>query len=339
MSLYIDRKEAMARISIIIPMYNVERFLDSCLESVMDQTFAQFEVILVDDGSVDKSLEKARQWQQRYPDRIRVYAQENSGQGAARNNGVLYAQGKYILFVDSDDTVTKDLVEEAYRAVTACDADMAIFDAVVTDEQGDKIGDLIGCHTDEAVVSLGSFPEILLEYPCPWNKIYKRSLFLDNNLRYPTHMWYEDLAGACMFYTGAKKVAVIHKTLYHYIQRTTSVMHSKVSPKNIEILKAMDIILDFYREKGLYEKYHKELEYLGIYHVLIAAAGRTVRGDRKSAFPDQFMGYMDRKFPQWEKNPYIARLSRANHLKLWLLRRKWYGILHLLYKIGKNSTI
>lgn len=329
----------MPKVSVVIPMYNVEKYLDKCMESVTNQTMDDFEVILVDDGSKDGSLGKAEQWRQRYPDKVRVYTQKNAGQGDARNNGVLYARGEYILFVDSDDTVTRDFVEETYRAVTSCGADMAVFDAVAVDEDGNKIEDMVGCHTDESVVSLETFPRILLEYPCPWNKIYRRSLFTDNNLKYPTHMWYEDLAGACMFYTGAKKVAVLHKQLYYYMQRTTSVMHSKVSPKNIEILRAMDIILEFYREKGLYGRYYQELEYLGVYHVLIAAAGRTVRGDRRSAFPDRFMEYMDTHFPRWEHNPYIRELSKANHIKLWLLRRRWYGILHVLYKIGKNGAV
>lgn len=334
-----NERECMPEVSIIIPFYNVEQYLDKCMESVIRQTMDDFEVILVDDGSKDNSLSFANSWNKRYPNKVSVYTQVNSGQGTARNNGVIYAQGEYILFVDSDDTVTENFVEEAYHAIISCDADMAVFDAVVVDEQGNKIEDLVGCHTDERVISLDSFPRILLEYPCPWNKIYKRSLFIDNDLKYPTHMWYEDLAGASMFYTGAKKIAVLHKQLYFYMQRTTSVMHSNVNPKNIEILRAMDIILDFYRQKGLYDKYYKELEYLGVYHVLIAAAGRTVRGDRKSKFPDQFMEYMDSHFPKWKQNPYIKELSKANHLKLWLLCRRWYRMLHILYKIGKNTAV
>ena len=326
-------------VSIIIPIYNAEKFIDSCMQSVMEQTYKDYEVLLINDGSTDHSLEIANSWKQRYPNQVRVYTQENAGQGDARNNGVVYAQGQYILFVDSDDTVTHDFVEETYQAIKKYDADMAIFDAVVTDEHGNKIENMIGCHTDEKIVSLDAFPRILLEYPCPWNKNYKKSLFVDHQLKYPTHMWYEDLAGACMFYTGAKKIAVVHKAVYYYMQRTTSVMHSKVSPKNIEILKAMDIILNFYQKKGLYERYYRELEYLGIYHVLIAAAGRTIRGDKKSTFPDRFMNYMNKQFPKWEKNPYIKELSAANHVKLWLLRKRWYGLLHCLYKIGKGDKI
>ena len=329
----------MPIVSIIVPMYNVEKYIDQCMISLMNQTMKQYEVILIDDGSTDGSIRAAESWKEKYSDQIRIYSQQNAGQGDARNKGVLYAEGSYILFVDSDDRVTPNFVEEAYKAITESNADMVIFDAVVVDEAGEKIEDMTGCHTEEKEVSLETFPRLLLEYPCPWNKIYKKTLFTDHDLKYPTHMWYEDLAGACMFYTGAKKVAVLHKQLYYYMQRTTSVMHSKVSPKNIEILKAMDIILQFYKERGLYERYEKELEYLGVYHVLIAAAGRVVRGDRKSELPKVFMRYMDQTFPKWEKNPYLQELSKANHLKLRLLRKQQYGLLHLLYKFGKGNTI
>lgn len=329
----------MVEVSIVIPIFNAENYIDQCMASLMNQTMNDYEVILIDDGSTDGSRQVAEGWKEKYPSIVRVYSQQNAGQGDARNKGVMYAQGKYILFVDSDDKVAPDLVEEAYHAIIESHADMAIFDAVVVDEAGKKIEDMTGCHTDKKEISLETFPRLLLEYPCPWNKIYRRDFLIDNGLQYPVHMWYEDLVGACMFYACAKKVAVLHKTLYYYLQRPTSVMHSKVNPKNMEILKAVDLVLNYYREKGIYDKYAKELEYLAIYHILIAAAGRTVRGDARSSYPDQFMLYMNEKFPVWQKNPYIQELSKANQLKIWLLERRHYGVLHLLYNIGKKNTI
>lgn len=329
----------MVEVSIVIPIFNAENYIDQCMASIMNQTMNDYEVILIDDGSTDGSRQVAEGWKERYPSIVRVYSQQNAGQGDARNKGVMYAQGKYILFVDSDDRVAPDLAEEAYHAIIESNADMAIFDAVVVDEAGEKIEDMTGCHTDEKELSLKTFPRLLLEYPCPWNKIYRRDFLIDNGLKYPTHMWYEDLVGACMFYACAKKVAVLRKTLYYYLQRPTSVMHSKVNSKNMDILKAMDLVLDYYRGKGIYDKYAKELEYLAIYHILVAAAGRTVRGDARSPFPDQFMSYMNEKFPVWQKNPYIQELSKANQFKIWLLKRRHYGVLHLLYKVGKKNTI
>ena len=121
----------MPKVSIIIPMYNMENYIKTCLDSVMNQTMKDYEVIVIDDGSVDHSYDKALEYQGRYPQQMRVYKQENAGQGAVRNNGVRIATGEYILFVDSDDTVSEYFVEKAYKMITESQADIGIFDAVI----------------------------------------------------------------------------------------------------------------------------------------------------------------------------------------------------------------
>ncbi len=325
----------MPKVSIIIPMYNMENYIKTCLDSVMNQTMKDYEVIVIDDGSVDHSYDKALEYQGRYPQQMRVYKQENAGQGAVRNNGVRIATGEYILFVDSDDTVSEYFVEKAYKMITESQADIGIFDAVIVDENRQRKEDMIGCHCPDCICTLQTYPQLLFEYPAPWNKIYKRSLFTQSNLGYPTHMWYEDLVGASMFYTVANKIAVVHEPLYYYMQRSDSVMHSKVDARNMEILKAMDMIQIFYRDREIYDVYQQELEYLAIYHILVAAASRTVKADAKSSFPGQFMEYMNNQFPKWRQNIYLNRLSVLNRVKLQLLDKKQYWILHLLYCMQK----
>lgn len=316
-------------------MYNVENYIGKCLDTLVNQTFEDFDIIIIDDGSKDNSYARAVEYQKKYSEKIRVYKQENSGQGAVRNNGVRLATGDYIMFVDSDDTVTNDFVEKAYNAIKDSDADLGIFDAVVVDENGKRIEDMIGCHCAEQEFSLETFPQLLFEYPAPWNKIYKRNFLIDNELGYPTHMWYEDLVGAIRFFATAKKIVYIKEQLYYYMQRSNSVMHSKIDEKNIEILKAMDLVMEFFKEKDIYDKYYKELEYVGIYHVLVAAAGRTVKADAKSEFPPKFVAYMNEKFPKWEQNKYVDNLSLMNKIKLKLLKKGRYSTIHMMYKFTK----
>ena len=158
-------------------------------------------------------------------------------------------------------------------------------------------------------------------------------------MRFPTGMWYEDLAGFCIFMVNVKTIAVLQEPLYYYMQRSTSVMHSRTSEKNLEIIRAMNIILDYFQKQGIYEQYQNVLESLGIYHVLIATAGRCIRGDKNSSMVKKLMEYMDKTFPQWEKSSYMKEISKANKWKLWLLRKEWYGLLHLLYKVGKTKPI
>jgi glycosyltransferase involved in cell wall biosynthesis len=325
----------MPKVSVIIPVYNAAEYMDRCIGSVTNQDFDDFEVIIVDDGSQDDSHSRALEWALEYPKIVRVFTQENAGQGAARNNGVAYADGKYIMFADSDDWVDSGFISRAYGAIVENDADIAFFDAEIVDENGRHIADMPGCHSEEKVVTLETYPELLFEAPCPWNKIYKKELFTLNNLKYPTHMWYEDLVGSSEFYCKAKKIAICHDKLYYYMQRSNSVMHSTMTSKNLEILKAVDMILDYYRSENIYGKYENELEYLAIYHVLVAAAGRTVRSDAKSPYPPQMMDYMNKRFPDWSKNTYLGRLSKANRIKLWLLSKGQYAVLHGMYKISK----
>lgn len=329
----------MKAVSIIIPTYNVEGYIGICLESIMKQTMQDFEIIIIDDGSKDKSHEVALEYQEKYPDKIRAYKQENTGQGGARNKGITLAEGEYILFVDSDDTVETTLVEKTYQLAKETDADMVLFDAYVTDEAGKLLTIMKGCNIDAKEISVEKYPKVLLEYPCPWNKLYRRSIFENPDMRFPTGMWYEDLVGACIFLSNAGKIEVLAEPLYYYMQRSTSVMHSRANEKNLEIMKAMELIIEYFQKKGIYEQYYSVLESLGIYHVLIAAAGRCVRADKNSKMAKQMMDYMNERFPQWPENEYIQTISKANKLKLWLLQKGWFGILHLLYKVGKTQPI
>lgn len=329
----------MAAVSIIIPTYNVEEYIGKCLDSLLCQTMTDFEIIVVDDGSKDRSHEIALEYQEKYPEVIRAYKQENTGQGGARNWGVELSKSEYILFVDSDDTVSSKLVESTYKKAQESGADMVVFDAIVTDEGGKELTTMIGCHSTKEEISLASYPKILMEYPCPWNKLYRRSLFDNPEVCFPTGIWYEDLTGACIFLANTKKIEVLHEPLYYYMQRTTSVMHSRTHEKNLDILKAMDLILEYYRNKGIYGQYRDVLESLAIYHILIAAAGRCVRGDSKSTIPDKLMEYMDKEFPNWEESGYMQKISKANQLKLHLLRERRYKVLALLYKFGKTKAI
>ena len=329
----------MKAVSIIIPTYNVEGYIGICLDSILKQNMQNFEIIIIDDGSKDKSHEVALEYQKKYPGKIRAYKQENTGQGGARNKGITLAEGEYILFVDSDDTVELTLVEKTYQLAKKTDADMVLFDAYVTDESGKVLTVMKGCNIDAKEISVEKYPKVLLEYPCPWNKLYRRSIFDNPDMRFPTGMWYEDLVGACIFLSNAHKIEVLAEPLYYYMQRSTSVMHSRANEKNLEIIKAMELIIEYFKKKGVYEQYYSVLESLGIYHVLIAAAGRCVRADKNSKMAKQMMKYMNERFPQWPENEYMQSISKANKLKLWLLQKGWLGILHLLYKVGKTQPI
>ena len=128
------------KISIIIPAYNVEEYLEKCLESIISQNFDKVEIIIVDDGSTDKSLQIAKEYQKKYPEKTRVISQENKGQGGARNTGIKNATGKYLLFVDSDDTIKSGMLETLYAEMEKSNADIVLFGFEYVDEKGRSSG-------------------------------------------------------------------------------------------------------------------------------------------------------------------------------------------------------
>ena len=122
-------------VSIVLPVYNVEKYLDRCIESVVGQTYSNLEIILVDDGSPDRCPQKCEEWAKR-DKRIKVIHKANSGLGYARNTGIEYASGEYICFFDSDDYVAQDTIEKAYATAKTSNSDMVLFGHYDVDAQG-----------------------------------------------------------------------------------------------------------------------------------------------------------------------------------------------------------
>lgn len=218
----------MPAISVIVPVYKVERYLDACVSSVLAQTFEDFEVILVDDGSPDGCPALCDAWVQKDP-RVRVIHRENGGLSAARNTGIEAAKGRFLTFLDSDDRLEPDTLRRAYDAQRQHDADLVIFNLVYVDEQNTPlpVPDFTGFR-DEVLDADGvwqryfALAEQKIYYVVAWNKLYKRELFA--TLRYAVGKRYEDqflmprLLGQC------KTIACLAYPGYRYVQRGGSIM-------------------------------------------------------------------------------------------------------------------
>lgn len=166
----------MAKVSIIIPVYNTEKYIATCLDSVMGQTLEDIEVILINDGSTDASLEIMEQYRQKYPNRIQLISKENGGQATARNIAIPMCTGEYIGFVDSDDYIEQDMYEKMYLKAVETDADYVECDYVNVkiNEAGEqeRIADY-GSRVREYINKKDMFIDPML---APWNKIYRREL-------------------------------------------------------------------------------------------------------------------------------------------------------------------
>lgn len=243
-------------ISLVMPVYNVEKFLNKALTSVENQTFTDFEMIIVDDGSNDKSCEIAEEFCNKNSN-FKLIKQENSGPAAARNTGVSHCKGQYIAFMDSDDYLEKNFLEELYNLAQKTGADITCCNFnMYFPNKNLKIympfNSLPGVYTkSKALRKL--ILDISVHYFI-WNKLYKKELFLERNIKFD-NMYFEDISTSPRLFYFAKTVAFTSKALYNYTMRENSILHSINAKKVNDYIKALGIIKSFLEENNDYEKY------------------------------------------------------------------------------------
>lgn len=219
-------------ISLIIPCYNAERTVSKCLDSVTNQIYKNLEIIIINDGSTDGTLEIIKQFQKE-DSRLIVIDQTNSGVSKARNLGIQKAGGEYIFFVDSDDWVEKDYCSVLYKTLVENNADISISEAFYEDENGNQ--DFKHQTFDESVSNYDqqSALKLLLEDKIiqshPWAKLYKSELL--KNISFPENLEaFEDYYTMFKIFSDAEKVVKINKPIYHYVQFEDSLSHN-LTPK------------------------------------------------------------------------------------------------------------
>lgn len=227
----------MELISVICPVYNVEKYLPKCIESILSQTYENLEVILADDGSTDNSGKICDEYAEKNG-RIMVIHKENGGLSDARNAGIDAANGAYIFFVDADDYIQNDTIEKLYNRIIKDGSDMAICNFKYVDENYSDIpekniktpinDELLS--TRECLMKLGGFKHWY--YAVAWNKLYKRELFKD--IRFPKGKSHEDEFVAHYIIGKCGSVSCVKEPLYYYVQRTGSIMAESISMKRLQ---------------------------------------------------------------------------------------------------------
>ena len=253
------------KISIIIPIYNVEKYLPACVESILQQTYKNLEVILVDDGSPDQCPVICDELAQK-DDRIRVIHQKNKGLSGARNTGIDNAQGDYLIFVDSDDTVEQTLVEELYTyaekwncAIVACGRNYIFEDGQIVCKIAHDESKVYGF--EEAMQEMNSFRLFDMS---AWAKIYRKELFED--IRFPEGKLSEDYYIMYKLFDKAQTIGYVAKPLYNYLQRQSSISRNKKI--NHDFADAAKKQMEFLDDK------YPQMSVLG--HTAYASANLTV---------------------------------------------------------------
>lgn len=249
-----------ALISVIIPVYRVERYLNRCVESVVSQSYRNLEIILVDDGSPDQCGEMCDAWAEK-DRRIRVIHKRNGGLSDARNAGIRAAAGEYLVFVDSDDYIAKEMIERLLLAAKNADTPMAICNVYCIDEHDVPTGE--SDHSpirDEVLMADQILPRFYQDlgqlYIVAWNKLYHRSLL--NHETFPVGKWHEDEFVAAQLIWKAGRVACIGYMGYCYVrQRDGSIMSAKHDPRHLDTFEALLIRYRFYQEIGQKKLLHE----------------------------------------------------------------------------------
>lgn len=211
-------------LSVIVPAYNVELYLDKCLQSICDQTFTDFELILVNDGSTDNTLSVCQAWAQR-DKRIRLIDQKNQGLAEVRNIGLREARADLIMFVDSDDWLELDAIEVLLELKKRRNAQISVGRFVMEEDEGQKYVKHVGnrVFTGQRAYLLNLYDHKLRSY-C-WAKIYDKSLF--DGIVYPVGQYLEDYSVTHLLFLRAQRVACTNKTVYHYLIRKSSILGDK----------------------------------------------------------------------------------------------------------------
>lgn len=233
-------------ISVIVPIYNVEKYLDKCIQSIIGQTYKNLEIILVDDGSKDNSGKICDKYAKE-DSRIKVIHKKNGGMSDARNKGLEAASGKYIQFVDSDDYMAENMMEILHKDLIENDADISLCAHYIvrenefsTDASYEKI-----VYTNREAIEEFLLDTKIRSYV--WNKMFKKSLF--DNIKFPTGRVFEDLLTISKIFTEAKRLVLDDTPLYYYVQREGSVLHTQTKELRLAYINATFEVYDYIKSK------------------------------------------------------------------------------------------
>lgn len=296
----------MADISIIVPVYNAEKYLEKCLDSLKNQTKKEIEWIIINDGSTDHSEEIIKKVKDK---RLKYFKNKNQGIGKTRNFGIEKATGEYIMFLDSDDTLAKDAVEKMYEKVKNEDLDVAICDFYKEYDNG-QIEEIRTPDFESA--SLKENPDIITEYLCPWTKIYRRSLIEKNKIRFPENLKYEDAPFVIKSLVCAKKIGKVRECLNYY--RIHEMSETTVRDRRcFDILKIVDLMRKETKEK---EYLKEKMDKLTVRILTNYTIQQRNQQEKKVGieFIEKAFSYLEKEVPDYKNKKYYEGRSLLHRI-------------------------
>lgn len=336
-------------VSVVLPIYNVEKYLDRCVESIVNQTYRNLEIILIDDGSLDGCPQKCDEWA-RKDERIKVIHKANAGLGYARNTGIENATGEYICFVDSDDYIALDTIEKAYHCAKENNVEVVLFGFNNVDKKGKTVNSIVpnvlkNVYRDEEILeyvlpnliapntSTGEFTNLWMSV---WGGLYSMKLIDRTDWRCVSEreIISEDVYSLLWLYKDVRGLAIISEALYFYCENDTSLTHT-YKPDRFERIKYFyKACTDACDELGYTDKVKQRLSYPFISNTIavmkmIFITDMTI-SDKKTAFRTICK---DKQLHEIVENMDIGKEKATRKMLLFFLKHRMYGACELLVRL------
>lgn len=311
-------------VSVVVPIYNVERYLAKCLDSLLNQRYENLEILMVDDCSKDSSCEIARQYAQEHPGKCKlIQRKENGGLSAARNTGLEHASGDWVAFLDSDDWVTEDYISAMHETAVQDGADIVMSSLYYYYPDGKTVEfcPFMGLTTEDSHKL-----KVALCKPYANTRLYRRAFLEENRFSFPTNIRRsEDIAAIVPLLTKTKKISIVDRPMYYYLQRDTSL--SNQNQKNMD-LSFYPICLKEMRENSALG-FETELEFRTVSELLYGKTMLMIRSGKSNREIREHIADVKKEYPNWTENPYLQMLPRAKRLFISAAGKGWYLLLRL----------
>lgn len=320
------------KVSIIVPVYNVEKYLVNCMESMVNQTLEEIEIIVVNDGSPDNSIVILEEYEKKYPAKVRVFTTENRGVSHARNYGLDRAIGEFVMFVDSDDFIELDMVEKLYTKAVTDGNDLVmcarnnVYEIEGKEDLKKKEMKIFSVNQNFKM-SERKF-EMVHASPFPWDKLFKRSLL--EGIRFPEGIRFEDLVVAFEVVSIAESIGIVPEPLYNYRKTTQSGFLNSFSEATKDIVTSFGLLVQYMKEHDLFDTFKDELEYVCVRHFFYryeSFYSKEKKGQLalKIDIINATQDFLMNEFPDWSNNhylKYVAGPSLKKHLKHYVTKEK-----------------
>lgn len=319
----------MVKLSVIIPCYNVEKYVSKCIDSVLDNKVKDIEIILVNDGSKDNTLKIIKEYEKAHKE-IKVIDKKNGGLSDARNAGLRKAKGKYVTFLDSDDYVDSKMYVDMIAKAEENDYDLVCCGIkwLYPDHEY-----LQGTGLDNDLKNKAEVKKKLYRiYPGACNKIYKRNTI--GELEFKKGVWYEDVEFMYRYLANVNSIGLVPNYYYYYIQRDGSITYT-YNEKLYDLIDNLNSIVKYYEDNKLMEEYKEEIEYNYVRYLFATFIKRLAKMKNKKKFDEGVkfvIKCVKEKFPNYKKNKYMKIGLKGKYLKYFNLL-----IANIIYIYEKNK--